>query len=273
MNFAEKLKKVIREKGSYVCVGLDTDVKRIPEAVKGGISERIAAFNRAIIEATVDYACAYKCNMAFYEAAGKQGYDALHESLRFFPLDALLIIDAKRGDIGNTSAQYARAVFEILGGDAVTVNPYMGYDSIEPFMEYEDKGIFVLCLTSNAGSSDFQKLNLADGGPMYMEVARKITEWNTRGNMGMVVGATHPDELMSIREIAPDIPILIPGIGAQKGDLEKTVRAGIGKNRAPALINSSRGIIYASSGEDFAEAAGRKCRELRDGINAIINFE
>jgi len=270
MNFAEKLKNVIREKGSYVCVGLDTDVKRIPEAVVGDTGERIVTFNRAIIESTSNYACAYKCNMAFYESAGKQGYEALHESIRFFPLDALLIIDAKRGDIGNTSAQYARAVFDRLGGDAVTVNPYMGYDSIAPFIEYEDKGIFILCLTSNAGSADFQKLSLANGRPVYMEVARKITEWNTSGNMGLVVGATHPEELARIRKIAPDIPILIPGIGAQKGDLEKTVRAGIGKNRAPALINSSRGIIYASSGEDFAEAAGRKCRELRDGINCVI---
>jgi len=270
MDFTEKLKNVIREKGSYVCVGLDTDNKKIPEAVTGDTGERIAAFNKSIIEATSDYACAYKCNIAFYEAAGIQGHEALHESLKFFPEDVLIIIDAKRGDIGNTSAQYARAVFDVLGAGAVTVNPYMGYDSIAPFIEYEDKGIFVLCLTSNAGSADFQKLSLSDGRPVYMEVARKITEWNTHGNMGMVVGATHPEELANIRKIAPGIPILIPGIGAQKGDLEKTVRAGIGKSRALALVNSSRGIIYASSGEDFAEAAGKKCRELRDRINEVI---
>ena len=267
MNFTERLKSVNQKKGSYVCVGLDTDVERIPDTVNGNTVERIVAFNKSIIEATSEYAGAYKFNIAFYEAAGMQGYEALQESLRCVPEDCIRILDAKRGDIGNTSARYARALFEILGADAVTVNPYLGYDSIEPFIQDEDKGVFVLCLTSNAGSADFQQLVLAGGRPLYMEVAQKISEWNTRGNLGMVVGATHPEELARIRENAPDIPILIPGIGTQQGDLEKTVCAGIGKKKAPVLINSSRGIIYASSGDDFAEAAGMKCKKLRDAIN------
>jgi len=270
VNFAERLNAVVQQKESYVCVGLDTDVTRIPKTITGSHAERIVAFNRAVIEATSEYACAYKINIAFYEAVGSKGYEALQKSISLVHGNTISIIDAKRGDIGNTSSCYAQAVFELLGADAVTVNPYMGYDSIEPFMKYENKGIFVLCLTSNAGSADIQQLRLVDGRPVYMEVAQKITEWNTRGNLGMVVGATHPEELARIRDIAPDVPFLIPGIGAQQGDLEKTVRAGIGSKKAPAIINSSRGIIYASSGEDFAEAAASKCRELRDTINGLL---
>ena len=271
MNFSERMKSVIQSKDSYVCVGLDTDTALIPDSIKGAKAARIFDFNRSIIESTLEYTSAYKLNSAFYEAEGEPGMEALRRTIEAIPGDTITILDAKRADIGNTSALYARAVFEQLNADAVTVTPYMGFDSIQPFLGEENRGVVVLCLTSNESSKVFQRLLLADGRPVYMEVDHRIVTWNTRGNVGIVVGANHPDELAKIREIAPDIPMLIPGIGAQKGDLDRTVRAGIGGNRSPALINSSRGIIYSSSGTDFAEAAGRKCRELRIKINERLS--
>ncbi|MCH7782668.1 orotidine-5'-phosphate decarboxylase [candidate division KSB1 bacterium] len=271
MNFTERVKNVIDSKRSFVCVGLDTDIKLIPESISGSDEERIYAFNKSLIEATSEYASAYKLNSAFYEACGEQGYRALKRTIQIIPDDTITILDAKRADIGNSSALYARAAFDILKAESMTVNPYMGYDSIEPFMLNEERGVFILCLTSNPGSDDLQKLVLDDARLLFMETARKIVEWNKRKNLGMVVGATHPRELAQIRKIAPDIPLLLPGIGAQQGDLEQTVRNAIGKQKAPAFINSSRGIIYASSGEDFARAAGKKCKKLRDSINAVID--
>jgi len=271
VTFSARLKETIRERGSYVCVGLDTDSARIPDFIRGTVYERIVRFNREIIEATAAYASAYKLNSAFYEAAGPDGFRALCETIRCVPDGALSIVDAKRGDIGNTAAQYARAVFDLQGADAVTLNPYMGFDSIEPFLAYEGKGCFVLCLTSNRGADDFQKLEMRDGEPLYREIARAVVRWNTRGNLGIVAGATRAAELAAVREIAPEAPLLIPGIGTQGGDLEKTVAAGIGRERAPALVNSSRGIIYCSAGRDFAEAAGGACKRLRDAINSLLD--
>lgn len=271
MNFTDRVKNAIELKQSFVCVGLDTDIKLIPESITGSDEERIYIFNKSLVEATSKYASAYKLNSAFYEASGEDGYRALKRTIQIIPDDVITILDAKRADIGNSSAMYARAAFDILKADSLTVNPYMGFDSVEPFMQKEDRGAFILCLTSNPGSGDLQKLILHDNRLLFMETARKIVEWNTRKNLGMVAGATHPRELAQIREMAPDIPLLLPGIGAQKGDLEQTVRNAIGKQRAPAFINSSRGIIYASSGEDFALEAGKKCEELRDSINSVID--
>jgi len=271
VTFKEKIIETISQKKSYVCVGLDTDVDRIPDAVTGSPFERILAFNKAIIDATADYASAYKLNSAFYEAAFTDGLAALKETVGAVPNDAITIVDVKRGDIGSTAAQYAKSVFEVQGADAVTLNPYMGYDSIEPFLAYEGKGCFILCLTSNKGADDFQKLILGNGNPFYLEVVRKVASWNRSENLGIVAGATRPDELAAIREIASDMPFLIPGIGKQGGDLERTVSAGIGKKRSPALINSSRSIIYCSSGKNFARAARAECKRLRDGINEILD--
>ncbi|MCP4728336.1 MAG: orotidine-5'-phosphate decarboxylase, partial [bacterium] len=264
MNFIEKVKNAIEVSNSNVCVGLDTDIAKIPEFLKGS-KNPIFDFNKEIIDHTKDDACAYKLNMAFYEAAGKSGMEALQKTVEYIPDHIVKIIDAKRGDIGNTSRLYAKAIFEVIGGDCITVNPYMGYDSIGPFLDFEDKGIFLLCLTSNKGSADFQQLQLENNTPLYMAVANKIAEWSEEhpGKIGMVVGATHPEELKTIRSAAPSLPFLIPGIGAQKGDLTGTVEAGIGAERAPALINSSRGIIYSSSDKDFAEAAGASCGKLK----------
>jgi len=271
MNFTEKVLSAIKKKNSYVCVGLDTDVNRIPKSLYGKSFKRIFLFNRAIIEATEPYAIAYKFNSAFYESAGVTGIEALQESILLVPHTAITILDVKRGDIGSTAEHYASAAFDRFSADAVTVNPYLGLDSLEPFLKYKTKGVFVLCLTSNPGSRDFQQLKLADGNHLYCTVARKITDWNTHNNLGLVVGATHPKELKEIRTIAQDMPFLIPGIGAQQGDLEKTVLAGLGKNKSPILINASRSIIYASSESDFAKAAQEQCKKLQNEINSAAD--
>ena len=270
MNFTEKVQLVQKKMKSYVCVGLDTDINRIPKSIIGKCAKRIVLFNRDIIEATAEYVCAFKFNSAFYEAAGVPGIEALMESISIVPQGVLKILDVKRGDIGNTAEQYATAAFERFSVDAATINPYLGMDSIKPFLNYKTKGVFVLCLTSNPGSNDFQQLTLSDGKPLYIAVAQKMQEYNLLGNLGLVVGATHPEELADIRAAAPDMPFLIPGIGAQHGNVEKTVRAGIGKNNAPIIINASRSIIYASSDSDFLKAAQVQCRKLRDEIHSIV---
>ncbi|TRZ49895.1 MAG: orotidine-5'-phosphate decarboxylase [Dehalococcoidia bacterium] len=264
MNFTEKLTNAARKNKSLLCVGLDPDLERMPDKI--GIFE----FNKAIIEATSDLVCAYKLNLAFYEAQGDEGLDALKRTIKYIPDDIPVIGDAKRGDIGNTAKAYARAIFDNLNFDATTVNPYLGFDSIEPFIQYRDKGIFILCRTSNAGAVDFQSLRCeAESGtrPLFELVALKASEWNTHGNIGLVVGATYPEELKLIRQSHPDMPLLIPGIGAQGGDLASAVRYGIDSQGEKAIINSSRQIIYASPEKDFAPAARRAASELREQIN------
>lgn len=261
MTFFEKLAIATRRHQSLLCVGLDPDPQRIPQGM--GVLE----FNRAIIEATQDLVCAYKPNLAFYEALGVNGWRILRETVEAVPYYIPVIGDAKRGDIGNTAQAYARALFEELGFDAVTVNPYLGGDSVEPFLAYEDRCIFLLCRTSNPGGADFQSLLNAEGVPLYETVARKALEWNTRGNLGLVVGATAPEELRRIRELCPQMPLLIPGVGAQGGDLEAAVGYGQDAQGAGIIINSSRQILYASSGNDFAEAARAAASALRDAIN------
>ncbi|MBN1895776.1 orotidine-5'-phosphate decarboxylase [bacterium] len=256
----------IRERNSLVCVGLDVDPGRIPASLKND-TDPVFVFNREIIRATRDLVLAYKPNLAFYESLGTEGWDILRRTLSVIPDDVIKIGDAKRGDIGNTADRYARALFS-LGFDAVTVNPYMGFDSMEPFIRDSSKGIFILCLTSNPGSKDFQYL-LSDSRPLYLHVAEKARTWNKNGNCGLVTGATHPDELQAIRETAGELPFLIPGIGAQGGDLGASVLAGTDQQGSMAVINSSRGILYASSGPDFAVAAAGETRALRDSINSI----
>lgn len=267
MNFKEKLTQAVEKNRSLVCVGLDPDPARMPEKI------RLVDFNRAIIEATSDLVCAYKPNLAFYEALGDEGYEALKQTVKFIPQHIPVIADGKRGDIGNTSRAYAAALFDLLGFDAATVNPYLGFDSVEPFLQYADKGIFILCRTSNAGAGDFQSLNCITGSgprPLFEIVADKAREWNTRGNVGLVVGATYPEELKIIRQQHPDMPFLIPGIGAQGGDIAQTINAGVGPQNNNAIINSSRQILYASRGQDFAEAARQAALKLRDEINKYL---
>jgi orotidine-5'-phosphate decarboxylase len=267
MNFLEKLGEAIGANRSLLCVGLDPDPALMPQGVN------IFDFNKAIIDATSGFVCAYKPNIAFYEALGSAGLDALKRTRDYIPENIPVIIDAKRGDIGNTARAYAQGLFDYYGFDAATVNPYLGYDALEPFISYRDRGIFVLCRTSNAGATDFQSLQFETaGGPrmLFEVVAEKVSQWNKYGNLGLVVGATYPGELKLIRQRYPEIPLLLPGVGAQGGDLAQVVSYGVDTSRRRTIINSSRQILYTSKGKDFAAAAGRAARELRDKINDYL---
>jgi orotidine-5'-phosphate decarboxylase len=267
MNFKEKLSKIVKKNNSLLCIGLDIDKEKIPTHLFKNSTTPYVEFNEMIIDATSDFVCAYKLNMAFYEVFGKHGYEILEKTISYIPKDIIVILDGKRNDIGNTAKMYAKSLFEGLNADAVTVNPYLGKDSILPFLEYKDKCSFILCRTSNPSAVDFQNL-IVSKNPLYEIVARKIKEWDNFGNCGAVVGATYPNELKVIRGIlGEEIPILIPGVGAQGGDAEKTVKNGANKNGEMAIINSSRGIIYASKDETFAEKAKNEAKSLRDEIN------
>ena len=264
MRFFDKLERAARKNGSLLCVGLDPDPALMPV-------DDVADFNRAIIAATRDYVCAYKPNLAFYEALGEKGYAALRETLAAIPDDIPTIGDAKRGDIGNTAKAYARALFDDLGFDAATVNPYLGGDAVEPFLEREEKAAFILCRTSNPGARDLQDLAVSDGGasrPLFEVVAEMAARWNARGNVGLVVGATYPEELRRVRQICPDMTFLVPGVGAQGGDLAAVMANGLDSRGSGLIINVSRQVLYASKGADFAEAAGEAARRLRDDIEA-----
>ena len=268
MNFLDKLAIAIEKNRSLLCVGLDPD----PELMPVGID--IFEFNKAIIDATADLVCAYKPNFAFYEALGNEGLDALKRTVDHIPEDIPVIGDAKRGDIGNTAKAYARSIFSYYNFDATTVSPYLGFDSVEPFIQYHDRGVFVLCRTSNAGAVDFQALSCEVDGSRHLlfeVVAEKVSQWNAHGNLGLVVGATYPKELKLIRQSFPDMPLLIPGVGAQGGDLSQVVSYGVDASRQRTIINSSRQILYASKGTDFAQAARRAARELRDQINQVLS--
>lgn len=271
--FLEKLLQCSRENDSLLCVGLDIDLALTPPSVVAE-AESILAFNQAIVEATSDLVCAYKPNFAFYEALGQEGIEALRRTVESIPRWIPVIADAKRSDVGHTAKAYAKAIFESFGFDAATVNPYLGRDSVQPFIEYRDKGVICLCKTSNPGSADFQNLVVVDrdgspGEPLYATVARRVCDWNVYGNCGLVVGATFPEELRKVREIVPEMPILIPGIGAQGGELELSVRYGTNGNGEMAIINSSRQIIYASKASDFANAARQAAASLREAINEV----
>jgi len=255
-SFIEKFNQ--RKKDSHLCIGLDPDLSKMPEGLQS--IDKIIDFNRALIDATVEYAAAYKPNSAFYEQYGLDGLLALKQTIEYIPDEIPVILDAKRGDIGNTSRAYARAAFEYFQADAITVAPYMGQDSVVPFLEFEDKYTFVLCLTSNSGANDFEKPDL------YLKVANKINEWNTRHhNCGLVAGATQAQDLNKIRALNDDTIFLIPGIGAQGGDLRQTLNNVAGKNNN-FLINSSRSIIYADNTDNFAQRAAEEAHKLNQQI-------
>jgi orotidine-5'-phosphate decarboxylase len=258
--FRDKLLEASRRNESLLCVGLDPD----PSLLKG---TPVAAFLQAIIEATRDLVCAYKPNLAFFEALGVGGMQTLLEAVRGVPAHIPVIADAKRGDIGNTARFYAKTLFEVYDFDAATVNPYGGHDAVEPFLEYEDRGVIVWCRSSNPGAADLQDLVLADGRPLYEAVAERAREWNVHGNVGIVVGATWPEQLERVRAICPDQTILIPGIGSQGGDLAASLAAALDSDGGGVIVSASRQVLYASSGDDFAPAAGRAARALRDEIN------
>lgn len=262
MNFYDKYLEARERNSSVLCVGLDTDINKLPDGLEKSIHGMIE-FNGGIIEATSQLVCAYKINFAFYERYGAEGFEILKYTLEGIPEELPILADAKRGDIGNTSRAYAEAVFDYFGADAVTVNPYMGRDSVQPFLEFQDKFVFVLALTSNPGSEDFQRLESA-GKPLYAHVVEKSMEWGDRSNLGYVIGASRPKEIEKLRGIAQDNIFLIPGIGAQGGDIESVTQA---NGNAPAIINVSRSIIYASSGSDFAEKAGEKAQFYRESLN------
>jgi orotidine-5'-phosphate decarboxylase len=254
--------------GRHLAIGLDTNPGRIPESVSPGAApaERVVEFNRLIIDATADVACAYKPNAAFYEALGVDGFRALEETIDAIRTRApgtAVILDAKRGDIGSTNAGYVSAAFDQLGADAVTVHPYLGGEALAPFLERGDKLIFVLARTSNPGAGEFQDL-VANGAPLYRHVARTVAaSWNGAGNCGLVVGATYPEEMRAVRDDIPaEMPILIPGVGAQGGDVAAVVAANRDAGSDAFLIAASRSIIYASAGEDFAEAARATAQAL-----------
>lgn len=264
MTFSRKISLVQRKQSSLLCIGLDTDAALIPRHL-GRSANAVLAFNRRIIDATADLVCAYKLNLAFYETLGAGGWRVMEKTLEHIPRNIITIGDGKRGDIGNTSERYAKTLFDELGFDATTVNPYMGYDSVEPFLQWSDRGVFLLALTSNPGSNDFQRLRVS-GRFLYEHVVRSAVKWNTKKNIGLVVGATHPNELRRIRNLAPEMPILIPGVGKQGGDLKSAIRYGCTKSGDRAIINASRSILYASRGKDFAQAARREAMRLRNEI-------
>ncbi len=267
MSFNERLNQVCTEKNSLVCVGLDVDLNKVPSFILEK-NEPLVYFCQAIIAATLPYAAAYKINTAFFEAYGVSGWEAMSKVAAYLPDDVIKIADAKRGDIGNTSQMYARAFFQEMNFDAMTVNPYLGYDAVAPFLEDENKGAFILCHTSNKGAADFQKFS--DGKKALFErVAEQVQLWNVRHNCGLVVGATFPEEMKQVRSLAPELPFLVPGLGAQGGDFELAVRYATEPQGLGAIFNFSRGIIYPSAGEDFAEAAGNMARQIRDDIAKI----
>lgn len=269
MKFIDKLKTQVEKNNSLLCVGLDSDINKIP-AHLAREKFPLFTFNKEIIDATHDLVCAYKPNSAFYEELGSDGIlqlkmtcDHLHERYSAIPI----ILDAKRGDIGNTNNGYAKYAFDYLKADAITLQPYLGQEALKPFLDRADKGCIILCRTSNPGAGEFQDLKV-DRTPFYEIVARNVVEkWDYNHNCCLVVGATYPEELKIVRKIARTMTFLVPGIGSQGGDLEKTLEAGLTKNGDGLIINSSRSIIFASAGADFAVKAREEAKKLRDEIN------
>ncbi len=274
----------INKKQSYLCVGLDTDITKLPKHLLGK-PNAVVDFNKAIIDATKDYCVSYKINTAFYESQGLKGWEAMEATLQYIPSSHFTIADAKRGDIGNTSAQYAKTFFEVLPFDAITVAPYMGEDSIRPFLEYENKVTIVLGLTSNAGSNDFQQLfmsqrnesltmvpHITQGNTdkrLNEHVLERVASWGTPDNLMFVIGATRASDLENIRSIIPEHFLLVPGVGAQGGSLEEVSKYGLNKD-AGLLVNASRAIIFASNGEDFAERAGEVAKEYHEEMKGYL---
>lgn len=269
MTFLKKIEKSITKNSSLLCIGLDTDIEKVPNYLLSS-KDPIFEFNRKIIDQTYDLVCAYKPQIAYYEAHGIEGLKSLKKTVDYinknFPYIPI-ICDAKRADIGSTSLQYAKSLFDYFNFDAITVNPYLGFDALEPFLNYKNKGVIILCRTSNPGASDFQDLKIKNES-LYIKIAKKIIQWNRKyKNCLMVMGATYPKEILAIRKIAPEMFFLIPGIGTQGGNLQKTLEYGLTRKKSGLIINSSRAIIYASSAQDFARRAREKAIEVRNEIN------
>lgn len=269
---SNQLFNLIREKRSFLCIGLDTDINKIPEHLKT-TDDPVFEFNKAIVDTTHDLAVAYKPNLAFYESLGARGWESLEKTLNYIrqkTKDIFLIADAKRGDIGNTSALYARTFFETFDFDAVTLAPYMGLDTVSPFLAYEGKWSIILGLTSNKSAEDFQYLtDKTTGKRLYEKVLEKSSRWGTTDQIMYVVGATKAEALQDIRKIIPDHFLLVPGVGAQGGSLAEVARFGM-NNRCGLLVNSSRGIIFASKKEDFAEASGAKAKAMQEEMDGLL---
>lgn len=263
----EKLQTSIEVNNSLVCVGLDINPEQMPKDLFSE-ADPYLQFNKAIIDSTKDLVCAYKLNMAFYEALGERCFSLLQNTIKAIPRGIVIILDGKRNDIGNTAKKYASACFDILGADAVTITPYLGKDGIQPFTNYKNKGVFILCRTSNPSASELQNFP-SNQHPLYQHVAALLQQWNEQGNCGLVAGATYPKELAHIRSVVGDqIPLLIPGVGKQGGDLEQAVKNGVNSTSTNAIINSSRGIIYADTSSSFAEGARAATEHLREEINS-----
>jgi len=272
MKFIEKLLAAAQTNNSLLCVGLDPEPVRFPPMYLGEPPERsVVRFCHDIIEATSPYVCAFKPNLAFFEVLGPGGMYVFQEVLEAIPAHIPVIVDAKRGDIGNSARNYASAIFDAYRCDAVTVNPYLGYDSVDPFLAHHDKGIFLVCRTSNPGGRDFQNAQVqCEDGQMrslYEMVAQQAQSWNAADNCGLVVGATYPEELKRVRASCPTLPILIPGVGAQGGDLEASIVAGVDAQGQRAILSVSRSILYAGDGDDYAVAAEKEARLLCERIN------
>lgn len=268
----QQLFEQIQSKRSFLCVGLDTDLKKVPQHLLGS-EDPVFEFNKAVIDATAPYCVSYKPNLAFYEAAGIKGWNALIRTVRYlrerYP-EQFIIADAKRGDIGNTSQMYARVFFQEMDFDAATLSPYMGSDTAEPFYAYPGKWAVLLALTSNSSAGDFETLRLENGEMLYERILRTSMNWGTENDTMYVVGATRAEQLSKVRAIVPDHFLLVPGVGAQGGSLEEVARYGM-NDRCGLLVNSSRGIIYASAGRDFAEAAGRAAKELQGQMALLLD--
>lgn len=262
-----ELIKQIRKKQSFLCVGLDSDLSKIPQHLLV-YDDPIFEFNKRVIDATKDACVAYKPNIAFYECMGPKGWESLAKTLDYIPSTHFTIADAKRADIGNTSKKYAQTFFEHLNFDAVTIAPYMGIDSVQPFLEYEGKWVILLALTSNKGSRDFQFLE-TNGTPIYQKVMETAQSWGTPDQLMFVTGATHPEKFEDLRTIAPNHFFLVPGIGAQGGDLQSVAQYGLNKD-VGLLINSSRGIIYAGSGEDFEKAVAQAANKIHQEMKLLL---
>ena len=272
-SFLQKLTSTADAHHSWLCVGLDPDPRLMPSPLRRGPDrDRVATFLRGIVEATQDLVCCYKPNLAFFEALGVEGFAVLREVLDAVPAGVPVMADAKRADIGSSSDAYARAIFHELGFDAVTVNPYLGGDALEPFFAVPEKGVFVLARTSNPGAAAFQELLVPSGTarqqPLYLVVTEQALTWDQHGTLGFVVGATAPKAVAAVRQLAPEAPILLPGVGAQAGDLEASVTAAVDAQGERALVNASRGVLYASAGADWQDAARQAAEDLRGAINA-----
>ncbi len=264
LSFRERLHVAARTNASWLCVGLDPDPALMPEGV--GLDD----FLRGIVEATQDLVCCFKPQIAFYEALGMAGLGSLRTLLGLISStsEVPVLVDAKRGDVPATARAYATALFDDLGADAVTVNPYLGGDALAPFFDYPDRGVFVLCKTSNPGAGEVQDLEVSDGEPLFMHVARRALTWDRHGTLGFVVGATYPADVARVRSLSEQVPILLPGVGAQAGDLPRAVLAALDADSGGVLVNASRSVLYASRGRDWQAAAHAEAVRLRDEINA-----